>query len=66
MATITRIIGESGRRYVVERILQEKSGPLGRVYLASCVSSTSFKLYNVLTFRLQGWQSTLRPEECVE
>ncbi|KAF1950066.1 kinase-like protein [Byssothecium circinans] len=35
MAAITRAVGESGRRYLVERILQEKPGPLGRVYLAS-------------------------------
>jgi hypothetical protein len=52
MAAITRIVGESGRRYVVERILQEKSGPFGRLYLASCVFLTLFKLYNLLTFYL--------------
>ncbi|RMD42378.1 hypothetical protein DV735_g2739, partial [Chaetothyriales sp. CBS 134920] len=30
-----RAVGQSGRRYLVERVLQEKPGPLGRVYLAS-------------------------------
>jgi hypothetical protein len=35
MATITRAVGQSGRRYTVERILQKKPGPLGHVYLAS-------------------------------
>jgi hypothetical protein len=35
MATITRAAGQSGRRYLIERLLQEKPGPLGRVYLAS-------------------------------
>jgi len=37
MATITRVVGRSGRQYLVECILQEKVGPLGHVYLASQV-----------------------------
>lgn len=35
MAAITRAIDQSGRQYLIEKILQEKLGPLGRVYLAS-------------------------------
>jgi len=37
MASLTRAVGQSGRRYLVERILQEKPRPdgHGRVYLAS-------------------------------
>lgn len=35
MAAITRVVGQSGRRYLVERVLQQKPGPLGSVYLAS-------------------------------
>ncbi|KAF2272842.1 kinase-like protein [Westerdykella ornata] len=35
MAAITSAIGRSGRRYVVEKILQESRGPYGPVYLAS-------------------------------
>ncbi|KAF2803431.1 uncharacterized protein BDZ99DRAFT_526780 [Mytilinidion resinicola] len=36
MSALVRAVGQSGRRYVVERILQEKPMPLdlGRVYLA--------------------------------
>jgi hypothetical protein len=52
MAASTRFLGESGRQYIVERILQEKRGPLGRVYLASYVSPASLKLYSPLTFFL--------------
>lgn len=37
MAVITRAVGQSGRRYLVERILQEKSQPDGCVDLASYV-----------------------------
>ncbi|KAH8712230.1 kinase-like domain-containing protein [Phaeosphaeriaceae sp. PMI808] len=33
-AAITRAVGQSGRRYLVERILQDKPGNQGRVYLA--------------------------------
>lgn len=31
------VIGQSGRRYVIERVLQDKGIQLGRVYLASYV-----------------------------
>lgn len=33
--------GQSGRRYQVERLLQDKHGPFGRVYLARCVPQKS-------------------------
>ncbi|KAF2786045.1 hypothetical protein K505DRAFT_260751 [Melanomma pulvis-pyrius CBS 109.77] len=54
MAAITRAIGQLGRRYLVERVLQEKPGLHGRVYLASAgsqhyvlktVSKTDFKYF---------------------
>ena len=34
-AALTRALGQSGRRYIVERILQDKPGNQGRVYLAT-------------------------------
>jgi hypothetical protein len=34
-AALTRVLGQSGRRYLVERILQDKPGSQGRVYLAT-------------------------------
>ncbi|KAF1923226.1 uncharacterized protein M421DRAFT_407270, partial [Didymella exigua CBS 183.55] len=34
-AALTRVLGQSGRRYFVERILQEKPGNQGRMYLAT-------------------------------
>ncbi|EDU50402.1 serine threonine protein kinase [Pyrenophora tritici-repentis] len=34
-AALTRVLGQSGRRYLVERILQDKPGDQGRVYLAT-------------------------------
>jgi hypothetical protein len=34
-AALTRAFGQSGRRYLVERILQDKPGNQGRVYLAA-------------------------------
>jgi hypothetical protein len=34
-AALTQILGQSGRRYAVERILQDKPGNQGRVYLAT-------------------------------
>ncbi|CAA9965777.1 Serine/threonine protein kinase [Pyrenophora teres f. maculata] len=34
-AALTRVLGQSGRRYLVERILQDKPGNQGRVYLAT-------------------------------
>ncbi|KAF2133279.1 kinase-like protein [Dothidotthia symphoricarpi CBS 119687] len=49
MAAVTRIAGLSGRRYIIERVLQDKPGPLGRIYLASwqyvlkSVSKNDFK-----------------------
>lgn len=33
-AALTRVLGQSGRHYVVDKILQEKPGNQGRVYLA--------------------------------
>lgn len=33
-AALTRVSGQSGRTYFVERILQDKPGNQGRVYLA--------------------------------
>ncbi|KAF2446133.1 kinase-like protein, partial [Karstenula rhodostoma CBS 690.94] len=62
MAAITRIVGESGRRYLVERILQEKSGPLGRVclalagnqqYVLKSVSNNDFKYFQAMFNDLQ-------------
>jgi hypothetical protein len=44
MATTTRAVGQSGRRYLIEHILQEKPGPLGRVYLASWVYYSTIAL----------------------
>ncbi|KAH7348172.1 kinase-like domain-containing protein [Pyrenochaeta sp. MPI-SDFR-AT-0127] len=38
MTAITSVVGQSGRRYFMERVLQNKPGPLGRVYLASAGS----------------------------
>jgi hypothetical protein len=32
---LTRAFGQSGRRYLVERILQDKPGNPGRVYLGT-------------------------------
>jgi hypothetical protein len=34
-AALMRVVGQSGRRYLVERILQDKPGNQGRVYLAT-------------------------------
>ncbi|UPX12663.1 uncharacterized protein EKO05_0003204 [Ascochyta rabiei] len=34
-AALRRVLGQSGRRYLVERILQDKPGNQGRVYLAT-------------------------------
>ncbi|KAF1850517.1 kinase-like protein [Cucurbitaria berberidis CBS 394.84] len=34
-AALTRVLGQSGRRYLVERVLQDKPGNQGRVYLAT-------------------------------
>jgi hypothetical protein len=34
-AAITWAVGQSGRRYVVEKLLQDKSGHHGRVYLST-------------------------------
>ncbi|KAH7363707.1 kinase-like domain-containing protein [Pyrenochaeta sp. MPI-SDFR-AT-0127] len=34
-SALTRVLGQSGRRYIVERILQDKPGNQGRVYLAT-------------------------------
>ncbi|KAF1840662.1 kinase-like protein [Cucurbitaria berberidis CBS 394.84] len=62
MAAITRAVGQSGRRYVVERLLQDKPGPLGRVYLASAgnqqyvlksVPKTDFKYFEDMYSNLQ-------------
>lgn len=39
------LVGQSGRRYVVERVLQDKGPPLGRVCLATYVPLTR-KMYN--------------------
>ncbi|KAF2866398.1 kinase-like domain-containing protein [Massariosphaeria phaeospora] len=38
---VASAVGRSGRRYLVERILQDRSGPLGRVYLASSAAGSS-------------------------
>lgn len=34
-AALTKVLGRSGRRYTVEKLLQDKPGNQGRVYLAS-------------------------------
>jgi hypothetical protein len=34
-AALTRVSGQSGRSYLVERLLQDKPGNQGRVYLAT-------------------------------
>lgn len=34
---LTRALGQSGRHYLVERLLQERPGYRGRVYLATSV-----------------------------
>jgi hypothetical protein len=34
----TRISGQSGRRYVIEHIFQDKPGDQGRAYLATCIA----------------------------
>ncbi|KAJ8117623.1 hypothetical protein OPT61_g1209 [Boeremia exigua] len=53
-ATLTRVLGQSGRRYLVGRILQDKPGNQGRVYLATsgdhkyvlkCVAPRDFKYF---------------------
>ncbi|KAF2692015.1 calcium/calmodulin dependent protein kinase [Lentithecium fluviatile CBS 122367] len=63
MTAITRAVGQSGRRYVVERLLQEKPGPLGRVYLVSfgsqqnvlkSVPQNDFKSFQDMFSDLQG------------
>ncbi|KAH9872956.1 hypothetical protein J1614_005351 [Plenodomus biglobosus] len=35
-AALTRVLGQSGRRYIVEKLLQDKPGKQGRVYFATC------------------------------
>jgi hypothetical protein len=34
-AALTRVRGQSGRHYLVERVLQDKPGNQGRVYVAT-------------------------------
>ena len=36
--TITEVVGNSDRHYLVQRILQEKENPTRRVYLATYVT----------------------------
>ncbi|KAH6622109.1 kinase-like domain-containing protein [Boeremia exigua] len=45
-AALTRAVGQSGRRYLVEQILQDKPGNQGRVYLATS-GSQKFVLKSV-------------------
>ena len=46
-AALTRVIGQSGRRYVVERLLQDRPGNHGRVYLATLVDTIRNKQHNI-------------------
>jgi len=45
-AALTRVIGQSGRRYVVERLLQDRPGNHGRVYLATLVDTIPNKQHD--------------------
>lgn len=51
------ILGRSGRHYNVERLLQDKPGNQGRVYLATYVQRAD-SIFRVLTrsFKLQQWR----------
>ncbi|KAF2815025.1 kinase-like protein [Mytilinidion resinicola] len=60
MSALVRAVGQSGRRYVVERILQEKPMPLdlGRVYLATSADQ-KYVLKSVQPKSFQYFQNML-------
>ncbi|EUC49093.1 hypothetical protein COCMIDRAFT_33564 [Bipolaris oryzae ATCC 44560] len=68
MAAITRAVGQSGHRYLVKILLQEKPGALGRVYLVSDLKTSAYIRvaddaildHSVFAYSFRLWKRVLR------